>query len=88
MEKNRSVLIIHSALAIFMGLILVLQLPAEAMERLEPVSASHPDFGSQPVAVVADERIFTLFAALNAAGFDREYEASLCHLSVSACELH
>ena len=74
MEKNRSVLIIHSALAIFMGLILVLQLPAEAMERLEPVSASHPDFGSQPVAVVADERIFTLFAALNAAGFDREYE--------------
>lgn len=54
--------------------ILALRLPAEVWVRLEPVRARQPDFGSQTVIVTPDERIFTLFAALNAAGFDREYE--------------
>ena len=49
------------------------RLPAEITARLEPVTASRPDFGPQPVVVAADERIFTLFAALNSAGYDYEY---------------
>lgn len=57
-----------------LGLGLLLGLPQELAGHLEPVTAPQPEFGSQPVIVTADERIFTLFAALNAAGFDREYE--------------
>lgn len=57
-----------------LGLTLLLHLPQELAGHLEPVTAQHPEFGSQPVIVTDDERIFTLFAALNAAGFDREYE--------------
>lgn len=34
------------------------------------VAASRPEFDSGTVTVVVDERIFTLFAALNAAEFD------------------
>lgn len=70
--KKRYILII--LLVVVVSLVFVLRLPAEAAGRLEPVNASKPDFGSQFVVVVPDERIFTLFAALNAAGFDREYQ--------------
>jgi len=70
--KSRFALII--LLVVLISLVFVLRLPAEAAGRLEPVSASKPDFGPQFVIVVPDERIFTLFAALNAAGFDHEYE--------------
>lgn len=72
--KNRKIIIPLFALAVLLGLVFALRLPAEAAGRLEPATAPRPDFGSQPMVVVADERIFTLFAALNAAGFDREYE--------------
>lgn len=72
--KNRGTLIALIALVVFLSLVFIFRLPAEATGRLEPVTAPQPDFGPQPVVVVADERVFTLFAALNAAGFDREYE--------------
>ena len=61
----------------FLGLLaltLLLHLPQELAGHLEPVTAPLPEFGSQPVIVTDDEQIFTLFAALNAAGFDQEYE--------------
>ena len=61
-------------LAVIVALVFFFRLPAEAAGRLEPVTAEQPDYGSQFVVVAADERIFTLFAALNAAGFDREYD--------------
>ena len=59
------------------GLIIItflLRIPAELRVRLEPVNSQQPDFGSKQIIVATDERIFTLFAALNAAGFNREYE--------------
>lgn len=62
------------ALTGMIATVLLLRLPAELRVRLEPVNSLRPDFGSQSVVVSADERIFTLFAALNAAGFDQEYE--------------
>jgi hypothetical protein len=58
---------------------LVFKLPAELAVRLEPVSASLPDYGAQPVALIADERIFTLYAARNAVGFDDEYDGTAMH---------
>lgn len=61
-------------LAALIVVIFILQLPSELRVRLEAVNAPRPDFGSQTVIVSGDERIFTLFAALNAAGFDREYQ--------------
>jgi len=73
-RKNRNILIHLSTLTVLTGLAFALRLPAEAAGRLEPAIAPRLDFGLQPIVVVADERIFTLFAALNAAGFDREYE--------------
>lgn len=61
------------ALGVMICFVLLARIPAEIAVRLEPVTALRPDFGSQPVVLVADERVFTLFAALNAAGFDDEY---------------
>lgn len=61
-------------LAVVVVLVFFFRLPAEAAGRLEPVTAERPDYGSQFVVVAADERIFTLFAALNAVGFDHEYD--------------
>lgn len=72
--KNRHTLMILLAFAVFLGLIFLFRIPAEVAARLEPVSASLPDLGSRPVVVTTDERVFTLYVALNAAGFDREYE--------------
>jgi hypothetical protein len=63
----------HWLLAAVVFLSLIFRLPAELAVRLESVTASLPEFGSNNVMVVKDERIFTLFAALNATGFDREY---------------
>lgn len=50
-------------------LVLVVAL-VEAVVRLEPVTPSA--LPSAPVTIVADERIFTLMAALNASGYDDE----------------
>lgn len=72
--KDRKIIIPLVTLAVLLGLVFALRLPAEAAGRLEPVTVPRPDFGSESIVVIADERIFTLFAALNAAGFDREYE--------------
>lgn len=73
-SKKKKKFIFIFAFIILVGLVLVFRLPGELVERLEPVTAPLPDFESQQVVIVADERVFTLFAALNAAGFDREYE--------------
>lgn len=61
-------------LAAILMLALILRLPSELAVRLEPVSDQPPDWGQKTVVVAADQRIFTLYAALNAAGFDREYD--------------
>jgi hypothetical protein len=75
MSNRKKLALILAALgALALAAAFVFRLPAEAAGRLEPVSADRPDFGSDPVVVAADERIFTLFAALNAAGFDREFD--------------
>lgn len=73
-RKFSPLLWLLAVLLLLAGLALALRLPAELAVRLEPITASPPDFGSQAVVVSADQRIFTLFAALNAAGFDDEYE--------------
>ena len=45
---------------------------AELAVRLEPVTAASQPPAGDDVQLQADERIFTLFAALNAAGYDEE----------------
>ncbi len=72
MKKKTSILIIAASILLSV-LVMIFQLPAEIFGRLEKVTSSRPDYGSDPIVVLADERVFTLFAALNAAGFDREY---------------
>jgi hypothetical protein len=63
-----------AGLVVVVGAALALRLPAELAVRLETVVAPKPDFGPQAMVVAPDERIFTLFAALNAAGYARQYE--------------
>jgi hypothetical protein len=45
---------------------------AELAVRFEPVTVSAPSTAGAYVQLSADERLFTLFAALNAAGYDEE----------------
>lgn len=45
---------------------------AEAAVRFQPVQAGATGPADELVTVLVDERVFTLFAALNAAGLDRE----------------
>ena len=72
--KSRKTSFLIIGLIFLFGLVFAFDLPAEAAGRLEPVGAPRPAYGTKPMVVAADERVFTLFAALNAAGFDREYE--------------
>ena len=74
MSRKITLILLPLALLVVLLAIFVLRVPSELLVRLEPVSVPAPDFGSQLVVVAPDERIFTLFAALNAAGYDREYE--------------
>jgi hypothetical protein len=74
LSRNIVPTLLRLALLAVLLAVFALRLPAELLVRLEPVSAPAPDFGSLPVIVAYDERIFTLFAARNAAGFDHEYE--------------
>ncbi len=62
-----------------LGLSVALRLPTEVAERLEPITGSRPDYGPQAVVVAPDQRIFTLFAALNAAGYDDEAAGLALH---------
>ncbi|MFN3982240.1 MAG: DUF4932 domain-containing protein [Caldilinea sp.] len=54
------------------GAALLLAGAAELAVRFEPVTAPPPSTTGDYVQLVADERLFTLFAALNAAGYDEE----------------
>jgi hypothetical protein len=74
---NRYFVIVIVAVAVIAAL--VFQLPAEIAVRAEPVTAAQPDFGPRPIVVAADERLFTLYAARNAAGFDAEYDGMSMH---------
>jgi hypothetical protein len=58
---------------------MVFRLPAEIMVHSELVSAVRPAFGLQPISVQADDRIFTLFTARNACGFDCEFVGMSMH---------
>lgn len=60
------------ALASVPGLALLLAAAAELAVRFEPVRTPLPEPGGEYVQLGADERLFTLFAALNAAGYDEE----------------
>lgn len=51
---------------------LLLVAGAELLVRFEPVQAPRPAAAEEYVQLQADERLFTLFAALNAAGYDEE----------------
>ncbi|MFO7634738.1 MAG: hypothetical protein R6W76_19465 [Caldilinea sp.] len=64
----RFLLIVASVLA---GTALVLA-AAELAVRFEPLTAPLPPVTGDYVQLHADERLFTLFAALNAAGYDEE----------------
>ncbi|GIK71962.1 MAG: hypothetical protein BroJett021_09500 [Chloroflexota bacterium] len=60
---------------IIVGLLIGIVLLAGAAElavRFEPVTAPAPSVTGDYVQLAADERLFTLFAALNAAGYDEE----------------
>lgn len=77
---NPKKFIIGLAILIFItAVVFFFRLPAEVAARMEPVVAQPPDYGSDRVVVVFDERIFTLFAAMNAAGFDDEFEGIPMH---------
>lgn len=45
---------------------------AEVVVRYEPLAAATPPIAGDYIQLNADERLFTLFAALNAAGYDEE----------------
>ena len=79
LPKNTVSLLWMAGLGAVAILSLVFRLPAELAVRFEPVTAEKPDFGTEPVIVTHDDRIFTLFAALNAAGFDQEYDGIPMH---------
>ena len=55
-----------------LGTIVLLAAAAELAVRFEPVRAPLPTPAGEYVRLQADERLFTLFAALNAAGYDEE----------------
>lgn len=57
----------------------IFHLPAELRARTEPVTGTLPAHGDEFVVVALDERIFTLFAAYNATGFDREFFGTEMH---------
>lgn len=59
------------ALAMLMSAAISLTV-AELAVRFEPVTALLPPMNGAYVQLYADERLFTLFAALNAAGYDEE----------------
>jgi hypothetical protein len=59
-------------LASVLGLSLLLVTAAELAARFEPVRAPRPAPAGEYVQLQADERLFNLFAALNAAGYDEE----------------
>lgn len=59
-------------LAAVPGVIVLCLALVELAVRLEPVTAPLPAPGGEYVQLQADERLFTLFAALNAAGYDEE----------------
>ena len=58
--------------AAVLGMIVLLAAAAELLVRFEPVRAPRPAPTGEYVRLQADERLFTLFAALNAAGYDEE----------------
>jgi hypothetical protein len=58
--------------AALLGSVVLLLTSAELAVRLEPVTAAVPIPEGDYVQLQADERIFTLFAALNAGGYDEE----------------
>lgn len=58
--------------ATVLGLTVLLLAAAELAVRFEPVTATAPLPAGEYVRLGADERLFTLFAALNAAGYDEE----------------
>lgn len=74
--KKSSIFII-AVVILLSALVIIFKLPAEILGRVEKVTSSPIDYGSNQIVVFADERVFTLFAALNAAGFDREYPGML-----------
>lgn len=60
------------SLAFVLAGVLLLVAAAELLVRFEPVQAPRPAPVEEYVQLQADERLFTLFAALNAAGYDEE----------------
>lgn len=58
--------------AALLGSVVLFLASAELAVRLEPVTAAMPIPEGNYVQLQADERIFTLFAALNAGGYDEE----------------
>ena len=52
--KNRNILIHLFTLTVLTGLAFALRLPAGAAGRLDRAIAPRPDFGLQPIVVVAD----------------------------------
>ncbi len=70
---KKTIAITFCSIVILICLIILFKVPSEFMVRLEPVTTTHPEYGTNPSVIIADERLFTMFAALNAAGLDREY---------------
>jgi hypothetical protein len=60
------------SLALVLAGVLLLIAAAELLVRFEPVRAPRPAPAGEYVQFQADERLFNLFAALNAAGYDQE----------------
>lgn len=71
MQRKRMIRLLRLAFALLTSAALLLA-AAELAVRFEPVTAPTPPMTGAYVQLAADERLFTLFAALNAAGYDEE----------------
>lgn len=69
--KRQTIHILLIVAGVLIGIVLLAS-AAELAVRFEPVAVPAPAVTGDYVQLAADERLFTLFAALNAAGYDEE----------------
>jgi hypothetical protein len=61
-----------ACVGIVLAAIVIFRIPTEIVARMEPVTDQLPPPGAGFIVVKNDIRVFTLFAAMNAAGYDDE----------------
>lgn len=71
MDRQTMVRFLWVVGSVMVGIVVLVGI-VELAVRFEPVTAPTPSLTGEYVQLHADERLFTLFAALNAAGYDEE----------------